>query len=65
MGTVIKLGSRFHLPNKNILKVTEVFSQGLHYHTLNEQGDCIKPQQYVMHNHFLSLIKDHHNARAA
>lgn len=45
---LIRLGKRFHLTDKTYGKITEVFADGFHYHTMNLRGDCIKGQQYML-----------------
>ena len=43
----MKTGHTFKLKCGNIGKVTEIFSQGFNYHTLNIAGDCISGQRYI------------------
>lgn len=47
---IMKLGDTFTTDCRNTGKVTEVFSLGFNYHTLNADGDCIKGQRYLTHN---------------
>lgn len=53
----IKYGDRFELGGGLIAKVTEMFSVGLNYHTLNDAGDCIASQKYATKSDFQRLIE--------
>ena len=48
----LTLGDEFILKDGNTGKVTEVFSQGFNYHTLDKLGHCIKGQQYILKYNF-------------
>jgi len=53
---MISLGFKFSLSCGSIGKVTEVFANGFHYHTLNENGDCILGQRYMTKSYFIFNI---------
>jgi hypothetical protein len=49
---MIKLGVMFQLKDDLQGKITEAFSQGFNYHTLDKKGNCVKVQQYMLNVDF-------------
>lgn len=53
----LKCGYRFDLGNGFIGVVTSIFADGFLYNTLNEQGDCIKGEQYHLKSKNMKTAK--------
>ena len=51
----MKLGLLFELEDGNFGKITEMFSQGFHYHTMDREGNCVKGQQYMLKSDFYGV----------
>lgn len=53
----VQLNDMFKLKGGLVIKVAEIFSVGLNYHTYNTSGDCVRGQQYKTKSDFSSLSK--------
>jgi len=53
--TDFTLGQLFLLKHDGFGKITGLYAEGMHYHTLDFSGNCIKGQQYVLKSNFNSL----------
>jgi hypothetical protein len=49
---MIQIDQKFALDGECYGKITEVFSQGFHFHTIDKDGNCIKGQQYKLKSEF-------------
>ena len=52
----MKLGDKFELKCGNTAKVSELFSQGFNYHTLDKDGNCIAAMKYCLKSN-IGLIR--------
>jgi hypothetical protein len=50
--SALKLGLLFKLSAEKTGKVSEIFSQGFNYHTLDIDRNCIQGQQYMLKTAF-------------
>jgi hypothetical protein len=48
------LGKMFNIKNGERGKITEIFCNGFNYHTLDDKGNCIKGQKYMLKTDFLT-----------
>jgi hypothetical protein len=51
----LKLGRLFLLKYEGFGKITGLYAKGMHYHTLDFSGNCIKGQQYISKSNFKAL----------
>lgn len=51
-----KLGQLFLLGDSCYGKISGLYAQGFHYHTLDFDGNCIRGWQYVLKSNF-NLLK--------
>tara|TARA_R110001632_G_scaffold215943_2_gene343275 strand:+ start:469 stop:642 length:174 start_codon:yes stop_codon:yes gene_type:complete len=50
---MFELGDIFRIEIKKVGYISEIFSQGFNYHTLDEKGNCIKGQIYMSNDEFV------------
>lgn len=48
----LELDKIFRIDETTFGEISECFSQGINYHTLDKEGNCIKGQQYVLRSDF-------------
>ncbi len=50
----MKVGQKF-LIKEGVAKVSGVYANGFHYHTLNQNGDCIIKERYCLHSEYAMI----------
>jgi len=50
----LKYGALFYIAPGQHGKITGLYALGFHYHTIDDEGNCIEGQQYMLRAEFKS-----------